>query len=285
MDSDEKLTRTEFEEVIRRAAELSASDSEAAEGGLSETELYRIAAEVNLPERHVRRALAELRTGPSSRGPLDRIFGPSEVGASRVVPVGAQKVASQLDDFLVASQLLQAVRRGPEVLQYRPSVDWASQIARAASSTSRRYYVASARQVEIHLEPVSDESTMVRMQVDPGTRSDYLTGSAIGGSLGGVGVGVGMTLLLASAVPVWAAIGAGAVTASIFFLGMGKITGYYSRRKVEEVRAEVEGVLDRLEAGESLEPPPPSWRRWVRRHFHGVARDVFGRNDDDDELY
>ena len=40
-----------------------------------------------------------------------------------------------------------------------------------------------------------------------------------------------------------------------------------------EVRSEVEGVLDALETGASLEPPPPSWRRWVKRYFHGMAKD------------
>ena len=43
--------------------------------------------------------------------------------------------------------------------------------------------------------------------------------------------------------------------------------------------AEVEGILDQLEMGESLEPPPPAWRQWVKRHFHGVARDLMTPKD------
>jgi hypothetical protein len=46
-----------------------------------------------------------------------------------------------------------------------------------------------------------------------------------------------------------------------------------------DVRTEIEGVLDTLERGASLEPPPPSWRRWVKRHFHGVARDLMGSDE------
>ena len=45
------LTREEFDAVIRRAAELAASDPDAGEGQLSEVELYRIAGEVGLSER------------------------------------------------------------------------------------------------------------------------------------------------------------------------------------------------------------------------------------------
>ena len=56
-------------------------------------------------------------------------------------------------------------------------------------------------------------------------------------------------------------------------------TGAAHRRKVEDVRTEAEGVLDALETGTSLEPPPPAWRKWVKRHFHGVARDILGDHD------
>ena len=52
------------------------------------------------------------------------------------------------------------------------------------------------------------------------------------------------------------------------------------RRKMADVRAEVEGVLDRLEMGEELEPPPSSWRRWVEKHVHG-ARRMLDTYDDD----
>ena len=45
------------------------------------------------------------------------------------------------------------------------------------------------------------------------------------------------------------------------------------KTKIAQVIAEIDGVLDRLETREALEPPPASWRRWVKRHFHGVARD------------
>jgi hypothetical protein len=51
-------------------------------------------------------------------------------------------------------------------------------------------------------------------------------------------------------------------------------------RKLREVHAEVEGILDRLEAGETLEPPPAAWRKWVQRHFHGMAKDVLITKDD-----
>lgn len=278
MTEERRLTRREFEEVIRRAADLASAEPDPDEGSLNEAELFRIAGEVGLPARHVRRALAEVRSGAVEEGMLDAVWGSETVRASRVVPGTPEELAASLDDFMVASQLLQPLRRGPERLQYRPAVDWASQIARAASGTSGRYYVASAKRVEVRLEPVSDESVIVTLEVDAGTRNDYLVGGFLGGGAAGAGAGFGVATLLGAA-PALVAGGAAVLSGGAVAAGVAWLTGRSHRKKLWEVRSEMEGILDRLETGESLEPPPPSWRRWVRRHFHGVARDVLGDDE------
>lgn len=282
--SEEKgrsLTRHEFDAVIRRAAELASSDSEPGEGGLTEAELFRIAREVGLSERHVRRALSEVRSGRTVGGSLDRIFGPSFLRAVRIVPGSPRELAAKLDDFFVGTQLLQPVRRGPQVLQYRPALDWASQIARAASLTSRKYYVASAKSVEVHIEAVDEESTLVELVVEPGTRGDSIAGAVAGGGAAGIaaGVGIGFAVVatggvMALAIPLGVA-ATGAVAGGVTYL-----VGASHKKKLLEVQAEVEGILDRLELRESLEPPPASWRRWVKRQFHGVARDLMRAEDE-----
>jgi hypothetical protein len=61
--------------------------------------------------------------------------------------------------------------------------------------------------------------------------------------------------------------------------GICWLTGSRHKKRLLEVRSEIEGILDRLEMGGSLEPPPSSWRRWVRRHFHGVAKDLLGEEE------
>ncbi len=276
------LTRKEFEEVIRRAAELAASEPEAGEGQLTESELFRIAREVGLEERYVRRALAEVRAFPGTRTPLDVLFGPSTVVASRVVPRARGELVDVLDEFLVAGHLLQAVRRAPSLLQYRPAVDWASRIARAASATSRRHYVASARRVEIRMEEGGEGSTLVEIEVEPGIREEYLTSGLFGGGAAGLGGGIGVGMAVASAAPAALAVAVGVGTGVALLGGVAWLSGRFYRRRLLDVRSEVEGILDRLEAGESLEPPPPSWRRWVRRHFHGVARELRLEEGDDE---
>lgn len=269
------LTRREFDAVIRRASELASSDSEGSEGSLTEGELYRIAREVGLSDRHVRTALMEVRSGSASGGFLERVFGPATLRALRVVPGTPEAVAGKLDDFFVRTQLLQSVRRGKDVLQYRPSLDWVSQLARAASFTSRKYYVASAKSVEVRLEKLDDVSTLVEVVVDPGTRGDSVGGAFGGGGAVGFATGGGLGVVLATAgAPLAAAVGAGAVLTAGVVSAFGYGFGQSHKKKLLEVQAEVEGILDQLERGESLEPPPASWRSWVKRQFHGVDREL-----------
>lgn len=273
MSRSRSLTRSEFEAVIRRATELATSDPESTEGSLTEEELFRIAGEVGLSEEQVRRALAEVRSGLEGGGPLDRIFGPSQVHASRVVPLESEEVASSIDEFLVASQLLQPVRRTPKMLQYRPAVDWASQLARAASFSSREHYIASARSVEVLLEPLGTDRTRVELVVDPGSRGDDAAGALVGGGLAGAAAGGLAGWAFATVAPLGVAVVAGLLAGGGVWAGVTYAMGVSHKRKVAEVRSEAEGVLDALEVGGTLEPPPPSWRRWVKRHFHGMARD------------
>ncbi|MEQ1857525.1 MAG: hypothetical protein ABL963_13785 [Longimicrobiales bacterium] len=272
---DQSLTRREFDAVIRRAAELASSDPDATEGALTEAELLRIAGEVGLSEGHVRMALAEVRGGVDDPGFLDRVYGPALVRASRVVPGTPEALTQRVDDFLVGTQLLQRVRRTNSMVSYRPADDWASHVARVASHGSRRYFT-TARSVEVQCEPTAEGGTLVQFLVDPGTRGNDVTGAAIGGTVASVVAGTASTFGLAMVAPLALALGGGAAVAGGLWAAIFFGTGAAHRRKVADVRAEIEGVLDALETGASLEPPPPAWRRWVKRHFHGVARDILG---------
>jgi len=268
------LTRREFDAVIRRAAELAGSDPAGPEGSLPEGEVFRIAGEVGLSDAHVRQALAEVRSGTVGGGTLDRLFGPAMIVASRVVPGTPTSIAREIDEFLVATQLLQPVRRVAAVLQYRPAVDWTSQLARAASFSSRKYYIASAKSVEVRLDRVDDDHTLVEFLVDPGTRNESIAGAVFGGGASGVATGMLTGALIMPSAPLALGIAAGVLVGVGAWSGVAAVVGHTHRTKLLDVRTEVEGVLDALEQGLSLEPPPASWRRWVKRHFHGVANDL-----------
>lgn len=276
------LTRREFEAVIGRAAELSSSDGGSGDGELSEAELFRIAGEVGLSAMHVRQALDEVRLDLAFGGPLDRWFGPQFIRSARVVPGSPSELSKRLDDFLVGTQLLQAVRRGSEVLLYRPAVDWASRIARAASSQSRKYYIASAKSVEVHLQRLEEGRSRVEIVVDPGTRGNSVGSAVVFGGLGGAASGTLGGWALSTLTPVALAVAVGVLLGGGVTGGIAYLTGASAKKKLLEVKTELEGILDTLELGRSLEPPPAAWRRWVKRHFHGVARDVMRSDDAND---
>ena len=283
MSSKATLTRRDFDEVMRRASELAAAEPGSSEGEFTEAELVRIGREVGLADRHVRRALAELRSGHGrlvrEPGGLRGLLAAGEIRSARTVKRARARIHRELDDFMVGSQLLQRVRQREDLLQYRPAIDWASRVARAASSTSRQHYVAASRLVEVRLDELGPDSTQVDLVVDPGMAGKYRTGAVAGGGMAGaaagVGVGVGLALLATLPVAVAGGIAAGVVTAVV----VASLVAHGFRRRLGEVRLEVEGILDGLESDGGLEPPPPAWRRWVRRHFHGVAREMMGKDE------
>lgn len=284
MEEGRSLTRVQFEEVLRRATELALSEppGDGEERRISEQEILRIAGEVGLPEAHVRQALAEVGRGPVEPATwADRWFGTASVAAWRVVPGGSDDLLAILDEFLVGGQLLHPVRRGRNFTTYRPAVDWLSRFAQAAASTSRRYYWASAREVEVRVDAIDAHRTRVEIRVDSGARKDAV-GGALGGALGGGAgmLGVGVALAMAAGVPVLAAGGialglAGGVTA----ISVGWARSHLRTRN-REVQEELEGVLDRLEMGEGLDPPPASWRRWVQRQARMLRVDLLGGETD-----
>jgi len=274
-ETGRNLSRQQFDSVIRRAAELATADLDAKEGRMSEVELFRIASEVGLRETDVRKALMEVRSSGGGGTTLDRIFGFETVTASRVVSDAKVDLKDRLDDFLVASQLLRPVRRTPDLLVYQPAVDWVSRLARAASFTSQEHYIASAKSVEVRLEKLDDEGVLVELLVDHGNRSAWITQAVLGGGV--VGAAAGALVIVLGGIVTGGLITLPSVAGFFTCLGVWIVVGngVVQRRKtkIAQVIAEIDGVLDRLETREALEPPPASWRRWVKRHFHGVARD------------
>ncbi len=281
MSDGRSISRRDFDQVMRRASELAAEEPGGSGGEFSDTELVRIGREAGLAERHVRRALAELRAG-SPRALRDRsgireLIAPGEVRGSRAVGRPRAHVHRELDDFMVGSQLLQRMRRRDNLLQYRPAIDWASRVARAASSTSRQHYVAAARLVEARFEETGDGSTQVDILVDPGIAGNYRGWALVGGGMVGFLAGSLAITLIAPLSSVAAAVVAGLVAGGAAAFGVAVLVGRGFQRRLREIHLEVEGILDGLESAGGLEPPPPAWRRWVRRHFHGVAREMMGR--------
>jgi hypothetical protein len=271
------LTRREFDSVMKRASELAMSDPAAGEGLLDEAEVFRIAREVGIPDAHVRRALVDVRSADVPVTMVDRWFGNADICVSRIVSGQREQIADTLDEFLVVGHLLQPIRRGNEVLLYRPAVGWLSSFARAGASMSEKAYWASAKEFKVQLRQVDDENLVVEFIVDPGIRGELVVGGIVGGVVAGGGVGFGLGVLLSS-LAVAPVLMVSAVVAGAAAVGGGVVwaTGWTSKRQRREVKQELEGVLDALERGDQLNPPPASWRRWVKRQADRFKVELFG---------
>jgi hypothetical protein len=129
---------------------------------------------------------------------------------------------------------------------------------------------------------VDAKTTLIEIRVDPDIRGSYILGAWSTGLVLGGGTAFGVAALTGwvLALPVTAALTLGGLSAVGTAAVTARIIGRYSRRAREEVQRELEGVLDRLEQGEDLSPPPASWRRWVMDQARRFRLEITGAKRD-----
>lgn len=255
------LTRHDMEAVIRRAAELEArAGSQTPE--LSEEDLIRIAGEVGLSEPSVRRALAEYRAmAPgggllAERGALSRLCGPRLVRATRTVERPAEELREAIESHFQANESLRLVRRTNQVSLWEPDRGVVASLLRSMDVLGRGYQLAKKGQaIELRVVSLDEGTSQVTLTKDIGNeRAGWFWGQgmAVGTALSAV---VGVLIAGSPEIPDLFALGAPALFAPSLALARA---GY--GRAVEKMRLVLEGLLDRLEHREPLEPPRPSWR-------------------------
>jgi hypothetical protein len=259
------IARTDFEQVIRRAAELTLREADADEQ-LSEEEVFRVATELGLPAHHVRRALFELPELTVKPRWYDRYFGGSVYSVARVVPSEAQTTLRRIEDYLVTREYLQIVRRRGENIAFVPADDAISSIARAFMRAGPRHHIARASRVLVNVHDLPDEGAQVRFDVDLSQdRGSSATTATVLGVGGGFIVGAVAAHFAGVATPA----GLGVIPEVVAFGGGMAATFAASfsaaasrfRNRVHAAKLELASLLDRLEHGERLEPPPAPWRR------------------------
>lgn len=268
------ISRRDFEVVIRRAAELASTEADDSDESLTEDEAIRIATELGLPARYVRRALYEL---PGLEEPeTDPGWFPDPVlTSSRVVPGRADAMLRQIEDYLSTREYLQVVRRRPGRAFLMPADDAISNLARGLLRPSRRYHMARARRIVVSVRPLDEGTAHVQFAMDmsdqrrSAIRTGWTLGSIGGLMVGGIAAGIIASLDLPTAVQT-----AGSIMAfASGFAGSVAATLTASRaalrRKLTAARFELDGLLDRAEYGERLEPPPAPWRRRLQQRLLG----------------
>ncbi|NIP83222.1 MAG: hypothetical protein GWM90_29945 [Gemmatimonadetes bacterium] len=274
------ITREDLQLVIRRAAELYTAEADADER-LSEAEVLRIADELGLPGRHVRQALYELPLHRDASSWIDRWYGPAAVIGTRVVPGEPGRVTDQLEDYLVTREFLQVLRRQGARAAFTPAEDAISNVARAVRRPQRQWQIARSRRVLVEARPVAEGESHVRVELDiGGQRSRAVTGGVIGGALIGIPLAAGaffpvghLVFDIAGDAAGYAAglvAGAGAFGASVS-AGLAVARSRF-RSRMDGARLEIAGLLDRLESGRKLDPPPAPWLRSLRSRIADTLR-------------
>lgn len=267
------IARRDLERIIRRANELAEADRDER---ISEDELLAIADEVGLAPRHVRRALYELPRGSGEPGLFDRLYGSGTVTAIRTVEMDPEVLIRRLEEYLSTRELLQIVRRQKGVAAFVPADDTFSNVLRTLRRPRRRYHIARAKGVIVRARSLEEDATHVRVDVNVSherkraIRNGFLGGTIVSLPLGAAAffpVGAAVASVAGDPLGVAAGVVAGVSAYSLGMAGGFTISGARFRRRIADARLELQGMLDRLQRGERLEPPPSPLLRRVRSRF------------------
>lgn len=269
------IARKDLEAVIRRAVELSLSERDAEEQ-LSEEEVVRVATEVGLPARLARQALYELPALSAAPGMLEGSFGQAVVSSARAIqPANADRLRRRIEEYLSSHEYLQVVRRKGGRLYLVPAEDTISSLARGLLRPKSRYQLARARRVVVDVRSLDEKSSHVQIATDfsdqrgSAVRQALLGGSVLGSAAGGLAAALVAFQtdpgLMATAGQVIAFLGVGAGTLS----GFVRLAARTFKRRMLEAKLELDGLLDRAEHGQRLEPPPAPWKRRLMQRFRG----------------
>src|SRR6476659_2572575 len=97
-----RIDRAALERIIQRAAELQTAEREISDT-LTSDELIALGREVGIPVRYLQQALLEERArigGPDTGGVLDRVAGPAQATAHRVVAAEADVIEESLTRWM-----------------------------------------------------------------------------------------------------------------------------------------------------------------------------------------
>lgn len=179
-----RIDRAALDRIIQRAAELQTAEREIGDT-LTSDELLTLGREVGIPVRYLQQALLEERTRVGAIVPpglMDRVAGPGQVSAQRVVPAEAEVVERQLVRWMETHELLCVQRAQPGRITWEPLGGFQAAFRRstaAFSSSSRSFMLSRASTVSAAILPLESGYCHVTLAADAsGVRGGYVGGSA-----------------------------------------------------------------------------------------------------------
>jgi hypothetical protein len=242
--SDQRLTASEVQLVLRRAAELEHHQTTAEDDDdrLAPAEVEELARDVGLSPLAVHQALAEARAGTLQplppQSPLARVLGPQSLVVERTVHGRVTDVQRRVDRFLRA-HLLRRERDFGERSVWAPARGVMARVRRALDWTGE-LTLGELCHLEVTVVGVTEDRTTVRFVVDVAPlQRQVLTGAALGTAVG-LAAAAGLSALGAP-IAVDCLIAAGAS-------GTGAVSSLrLYRRQVTSTATALEHLLDSLE--------------------------------------
>jgi hypothetical protein len=195
-----RVDRAALERIIHRAAELQSAEHDIGDT-LTSDELITLGREVGIPVRYLQQALLEERTRiatPAPAGLLDRIAGPGQAVAHRVVAADGETVERTLLRWMEANELLCVQRALPGRITWEPVGGLYAAFRRSTAALgppSRPFILSRATTVSAIILPLESGYSHVTLTADArAARSGYLGGSVALATSGAAGTAILATL-------------------------------------------------------------------------------------------
>jgi hypothetical protein len=244
--SPARIDRAALDRIIQRAAELQTAEREMGDSLTSE-ELMALGREVGIPGRYLQQAMLEERTRlgrVGAAGLFERVTGPGEIAAQRVVVGRPDEVQDALLRWIEKNELLCVQRQQAGRITWEPigGIQAAFRRSTAAIGSGKRPFMLSrAATVSATIVPLESGYSHVALSADTRkVRGEYVgTGAALAGAgIAGAAAMVALGALLPVALlPLPVAFG----------LGYGVLRRYAPA--VARIQLGLERALDFLEQG------------------------------------
>ena len=188
--SPARIDRAALERIIQRAAELQTAEREMGDT-LTSDELMALGREVGIPGQYLQQALLEERTRLGkieAAGLFERVTGPGQVAAQRVVRGDADSVEQALVRWIEKNELLCVQRQQTGRITWEPisGIQAAFRRSTAALGGKRPFMLSRAATVSATILALEPGYTHVELSADTRkVRNEYV---GAGAALAGVGI-------------------------------------------------------------------------------------------------
>ena len=188
--SPARIDRAALERIIQRAAELQTAEREMGDT-LTSDELMALGREVGIPGQYLQQALLEERTRLGkieAAGLFERVTGPGQVAAQRVVRGDADSVEQALLRWIEKNELLCVQRQQTGRITWEPisGIQAAFRRSTAALGGKRPFMLSRAATVSATILALEPGYTHVELSADTRkVRNEYV---GAGAALAGVGI-------------------------------------------------------------------------------------------------